>query len=140
MQSASPEAREAFNDHLDKYVAHVKTRAQVKKEEDEKKKGEDDDFEYVPLAKGEQLGPGGLDPAEVFESLPREMQEAFGERSVEALKAVIARMPEEEAALHMKRCVDSGLWDPKGGAAADEAEERTAPAEVDTSPSAEVDD
>mmetsp|Transcript_27550 Transcript_27550/g.87637 ORF Transcript_27550/g.87637 Transcript_27550/m.87637 type:complete len:356 (+) Transcript_27550:74-1141(+) len=140
--NTSAESREAFDEHLEKYVAHVKTRAEVKKEEDEKKKGEDAEYEYVPLEKGEQLGPGGLDPAEVFESLPREMQDAFGERSVEALKAVIARMPEAEAAMHMKRCIDSGLWDPAGGtrSADDEAEERVAPAEVDTSPSAEVDD
>jgi cell division cycle protein 37 len=145
-QGASAESREAFDDHLEKYIAHVKTRAEVKKEEDAKKaaKGDDDEYEYVPLEKGAQLGPGGLDPAEVFESLPVEMQEAFGERSVEALKAVLARMPEAEAAKHMKRCVDSGLWDPTGGAQGageeEEEEERVAPAEVDTSPSAEVDD
>ena len=26
-----------------------------------------------------QVGPGGLDPAEVFETLPKVLQEAFGE-------------------------------------------------------------
>ena len=150
-QNSSAQAREAFDEHLEKYIEHVKTRAEVKKKEDAERKtrGEDEEYEYVPLQKGEQLGPGGLDPAEVFESLPREMQEAFGERSVEALKRVISQMPEEEAAYHMKRCVDSGLWDPAGGAGGsgdgeeeeqEQEQERKLPAEVDNSPSAEVDD
>lgn len=149
--NSSAQAREAFDEHLEKYIEHVKTRAEVKKKEDAERKtrGEDEEYEYVPLQKGEQLGPGGLDPAEVFESLPREMQEAFGERSVEALKRVISQMPEEEAAYHMKRCVDSGLWDPAGGAGGsgdgdeeeqEQEQERKLPAEVDNSPSAEVDD
>lgn len=31
------------------------------------------------------------------------------------LQAAIAKLPEEEAKYHMKRCVDSGLWVPEGG-------------------------
>lgn len=106
-----------------------------------KAKGEDE-YEYVPLEKGEQVGPGGLDPAEVFDSLPREMQEAFGERDVDALRRLLEQMPPDEAQLHMKRCIDSGLWDPQGAGSggSDEAEESMPPADVDLSPSAEVDD
>lgn len=35
------------------------------------------------------------------------------------LQAAIAKLPEEEAKYHMKRCVDSGLWLPEGGANTD---------------------
>ena len=98
--------------------------------------------EYVPLQKGEQLGPGGLDPAEVFETLPRVMQEAFGSRDVEELKKALTSMPADDAQYHMKRCIDSGLWDPAGGGggADDDDDEPRGPVELDTTPSAEVDD
>merc|ERR1711924_282589 len=32
------------------------------------------------MSKEERLGPGGLDPVEVFEALPKEMQDAFKEK------------------------------------------------------------
>eukprot|EP00957_Ditylum_brightwellii_P026980 2039843-Ditylum_brightwellii.AAC.1 len=56
------------------------------------------------------MGPGGLDPVEVFESLPQSMQEAFESREVDKLKEALMAMNPEEAEYHMKRCVDSGLW------------------------------
>jgi len=126
------QAFEAFQEHLEKYIAHVKTRAEVKKEEMAKEAAEADDadVEYVPLKKGEHVGPGGLDPAEVFETLPKVLQDAFGERDVEALREALTKLSPEDAQHHMKRCVDSGLWDPSGAGAA----------VVDVSPSAEVDD
>jgi len=54
-------------------------------------------------------------------------------------------MDPDEASRHMKRCVDSGLWNPTGGEGSPdddeaEAEGRAKPSEVDSSPSAEVDD
>ena len=60
-------AADDFNEHLDKYVAHVKTRAEVKKKEmaEAAAAEEEGESEYVTLKKGEQVGPGGLDPAEV---------------------------------------------------------------------------
>merc|ERR1712055_718721 len=58
------------------------------------------------------LGPGGLDPADVFESLPRSMQECFESQDIGMLQQIIKELPEEEARYHMKRCVDSGLWVP----------------------------
>lgn len=33
--------------------------------------------EEVELSREERIGPGGLDPVEVFQSLPESMQEAF---------------------------------------------------------------
>ena len=38
------------------------------------------------------------------------MQEAFESREVDRLKEALMQMPPEEAEMHMKRCVDSGLW------------------------------
>lgn len=121
------QAAMAFEEHLDKYVAHVKTRAEVRKQEALERGDDDDDeeAEYVTLEKGEHVGPGGLDPAEVFETLPRVLQEAFGERSVEALRGALGELSPEDAQYHMQRCIDSGLWDPNGGggSSADEEEE-----------------
>jgi len=115
-------AATAFEEHLSKYIEHVKTRAEVRKKEAlEEAEGEGED-EYVPLKKGEQVGPGGLDPAEVFESLPKVLQEAFGERSVEALKTALTSLKPEDAQYHMQRCIDSGLWDPQGGGGGSSAE------------------
>jgi len=109
------QAGQAFDEHLEKYVEHVKTRAEVrKKEQAELAEGEGEE-EYVALKKGEHVGPGGLDPAEVFEALPTVLQEAFGERSVEALKTALESLSTEDAQYHMQRCIDSGLWDPSGG-------------------------
>ena len=56
------------------------------------------------------VGPGGLDPTEVLNSLPREMAECFVSRDIPALQRVLEAMPSEQAAYHMRRCVDSGLW------------------------------
>ena len=56
------------------------------------------------------LPPGGLDPMEVFESLPESMQEAFESRQKEKLEEALRSMTVDEAEYHMKRCVDSGLW------------------------------
>lgn len=66
------------------------------------------DMSEIP--REERLGPGGLDPMEVFESLPDSMQEAFEARTKEALESALRAMTPEEAGYHMKRCVDSGLW------------------------------
>ncbi len=59
-----------------------------------------------------RLGPGGLDPVEVFESLPKVLQECFESQDIARLQQAIRELPEEEARLHMKRCVESGLWKP----------------------------
>ena len=50
------------------------------------------------------------DPANVFATLPPSLQAAL-----EQLDAALSNMPPEEAAVHMRRCVASGLWDPSAG-------------------------
>jgi cell division cycle protein 37 len=120
-------AAQAFQEHLDKYVEHVKTRAEVKKQENAEAaakaaagEGGEDEYEYVALKKGEHVGPGGLDPAEVFETLPEVLQNAFGERDIDALKKALETLSTDDAQYHMKRCIDSGLWDPGPSSSSDE--------------------
>jgi cell division cycle protein 37 len=59
-------------------------------------------------------GPGGLDPQEVFDTLPEDLQEAFIEQDINGLQKGFARLPIREAQKHFKRCVDSGMWVPDG--------------------------
>ena len=71
-------------------------------------RGEGVDLADIP--REQRLGPGGLDPVEVLESLPLVLQKAFESREVEKLQEALTEMPLEEAERHMKRCVDAGLW------------------------------
>ena len=63
----------------------------------------------------ERLGPGGLDPVEVFDSLPKEMQDAFESGDVDKLREFVNGLSMDEARHHMRRMVDAGLWVPKPG-------------------------
>ena len=103
----------AYEDYCDK----LRARAVEKKREEAE--AEPRSLEEVP--REERLGPGGLDPVEVFESLPQEMQAAFESGSVDALRAFVNTLPMEEAKTHMRRMVDSGLWVPTPGADPGEA-------------------
>lgn len=53
----------------------------------------------------------------------QELQKCFDERNIPMLKETIAKMPPEEAAHHMKRCVDSGLWVPDANKKDDEEDD-----------------
>merc|ERR1712039_705658 len=57
-----------------------------------------------------EMSPGGLDPVEVFESLPEAMQECFRSGDIEQLKKVASEMPPEEFSKHFDRCCEGGLW------------------------------
>jgi len=58
----------------------------------------------------DRRGPGGLDPVEVFESLPANLQECFRSGDVEMLKKVASEMPQQEFEEHFNRCIAAGLW------------------------------
>jgi len=104
--------------HLEDFVQGVTffqekiiKRAVVKKAEmDEQRRQEEQAMDLHEVPKEERLGPGGLDPLEVIETLPDVLVQAFESRDVEQLKAALMQMDPEEAEHHMKRCVDSGLW------------------------------
>ncbi|KAI1304645.1 Hsp90 co-chaperone Cdc37 [Halotydeus destructor] len=109
IQLVDKQYQDAFEDELSSFKTRIKDRAKAKMqkimeeiEEEERQK---------------RLGPGGLDPAEVFESLPQEMQDCFEKRDIALLQELIGQLDPETAAYHMKRCVDSGLWIPDAKAA-----------------------
>jgi cell division cycle protein 37 len=93
------------------FVDRLIKRAVVKKAEiDDERRKEEGARDLSDIPKEERLGPGGLDPLEVIETLPVELQEAFESRDVDRLKDVLLKMDPKDAEYHMKRCVDSGLW------------------------------
>ncbi|KAI4497013.1 hypothetical protein M0802_007961 [Mischocyttarus mexicanus] len=98
----------AFKDRICKRAAEKVADALREAEEEERK---------------ERLGPGGLDPIEVFESLPKPLQQCFEAQDIPLLQQTIAAMPNDEAKYHMKRCIDSGLWVPDAKAKEKEEQE-----------------
>merc|ERR1719430_3032524 len=100
IQVADQDYRDAFYSELEAFKERIVKRAKEKIEE------------AMEEERKERLGPGGLDPADVFESLPESMQKCFESQDIGLLQTVIKEMPEEQARYHMKRCVDSGLWVP----------------------------
>lgn len=107
-----------FEDDLGSFIGRLRDRAKVKLEKGEPSPLDDeearetakemstDEVQYEPAG----VGPGGLDPNEVFPTLPEDLQECFISQDVNKIKEVIAKMDPAEAEYHMKRCVDSGLW------------------------------
>nr|ADG65127.1 hypothetical protein [Drosophila pseudoobscura] len=75
-----------------------------------------------------RLGPGGLDPHEVYESLPEEVQAGFRTGDRELLMRLFDAMPSDVAHHHHRRCLASGLWLQKNadGAAGKDAAATTA--------------
>jgi cell division cycle protein 37 len=112
------ESLEQFLENVKSFQEKLIQRAIVKRKElDAERQREAPDLHDVP--REERLGPGGLDPLEVIETLPEEMVRAFESRNVEQLKEALMKLEPEQAEYHMKRCIDSGLW----VANANEAEE-----------------
>ncbi|GAA53710.1 hsp90 co-chaperone Cdc37 [Clonorchis sinensis] len=97
-----PEYQKAFDDELSAFRDRIRARAKVRIEEAMMKLEEEE--------REKRLGPGGLDPVEVFDTLPPALQECFEKKDVEMLKTVLCGMDPKDAEYHMKRCVDSGLW------------------------------
>jgi hypothetical protein len=87
----------------------------IAKEQKESGEAEDeeDDYELAPV------GPGGLDPNEVFPTLPEEWQKAFEAKDTGMLRQAVNKMSIEDAKYHIKRCEKSGIW--VAGPAADAA-------------------
>eukprot|EP00584_Thalassiosira_punctigera_P003623 CAMPEP_0172534390 /NCGR_PEP_ID=MMETSP1067-20121228/6769_1 /TAXON_ID=265564 ORGANISM="Thalassiosira punctigera, Strain Tpunct2005C2" /NCGR_SAMPLE_ID=MMETSP1067 /ASSEMBLY_ACC=CAM_ASM_000444 /LENGTH=449 /DNA_ID=CAMNT_0013319173 /DNA_START=142 /DNA_END=1491 /DNA_ORIENTATION=- len=113
------ELHDGFMQGVGEFVKKIEVRAvQKRKEMDEERAREirehgadaDGTVDMSEIPREQRLGPGGLDPLEVFETLPESMQEAFESREKEKLEAALRAMPPEEMEYHMKRCIDSGLW------------------------------
>jgi cell division cycle protein 37 len=113
------ELYDGFMEGVHGFIQRIEVRAVEKRKEiDEERMREakehgangEDAVDVSTIPREERLGPGGLDPLEVFESLPVAMQEAFESREKSKLEEALLSMTQEEAEYHMKRCVDSGLW------------------------------
>ncbi|XP_018562619.1 hsp90 co-chaperone Cdc37 [Anoplophora glabripennis] len=107
IQVAEVEYKQSFEDELNQFKDRIRKRAAEKIEEAMKEVEEEE--------RQKRLGPGGLDPVEVMESLPEELRSCFESQDIKLLQETIAKMDKEQAVYHMKRCVDSGLWVPEGG-------------------------
>ncbi|XP_048038174.1 hsp90 co-chaperone Cdc37 [Megalobrama amblycephala] len=104
IKTADQQYQDAFNDELESFKERVRGRAKIRIEKAMK--------EYEEEERQKRLGPGGLDPVEVYESLPAEMQKCFDDKDIQMLQDAISKMDPTEAKYHMKRCIDSGLWVP----------------------------
>jgi len=105
---SDPKMTESYKVELNKQVAELMERIEIRRKE-RLAELQDIPDEYDEEEKA-PLGPGGLDPTEVLNSLPEAMQQAFISQEVEQLKECLAAMDADEAEYHMKRCVDAGLW------------------------------
>ncbi|XP_033629143.1 hsp90 co-chaperone Cdc37-like [Asterias rubens] len=119
IKSADKQYMESFYEELNLFKGRIRKKAQERI--DRAMKEADEEMERERQAR---LGPGGLDPVEVFETLPKELQACFESKDISLLQKMIGDMEPSEAEHHMKRCVDSGLWVPGGGASEGKAGEQ----------------
>merc|ERR1712126_178424 len=103
-----------FNEELAAFKDRIRKRA--------KEKIDKAVAEYEEEEREKRLGPGGLDPVEVFESLPEELQKCFESQDIELLKKTMGNLPDEIARYHLDRCIKSGLWVPDANKAAADAD------------------
>ncbi len=119
MQTTNKEYKDGFFEELEAFKDRIRRRAKEKIEAAMREAEEEERLK--------RLGPGGLDPAEVFESLPDELKQCFESQNIQLLQETLIKMKKEEAEYHMDRCVKSGLWVPDAKA----AREAAASADVD---------
>uniref|UniRef100_H2YUR8 Hsp90 chaperone protein kinase-targeting subunit n=1 Tax=Ciona savignyi TaxID=51511 RepID=H2YUR8_CIOSA len=113
-EAANADYMESFNDELNSFKKRVKERADIRIQEAMKRYEEEE---------RQKMGPGGLHPGDVMESLPQALRDCFEKQDIPMLQKVVAEMDPEEAKYHIKRCVDSGLWVPNANAGLDTGED-----------------
>merc|ERR1712227_194067 len=82
------EQLKSFQSQVDEFIIKIQKRAVEKRKEM--------NLDEEELSRENRLGPGGLDPVEVFESLPENVQEAFQSKDTEKLQAALQALPLEE--------------------------------------------
>jgi len=113
----SKEIQRLYTEEFDKQHAELmglikkRTKERLKEEEEKAKLPMEITDEEAEKLKA-PLGPGGLDPTEVLNTLPKEIRDAFMEKDMEKLKEALTAIPAEEAEKIMEDCVKSGLWVP----------------------------
>lgn len=124
IKTADRQYMEGFNDELEAFKERVRGRAKLRIEKAMK--------EYEEEERKKRLGPGGLDPVEVYESLPEELQKCFDVKDVQMLQDAISKMDPADAKYHMQRCIDSGLWVPNSKSSEAKEGEEAGPGHKDT--------
>lgn len=116
IQQADQQYLDAFNDEIEAFKNRIRERAKVRIEAAVKQVEEEE--------RKARLGPGGLDPLEVLETLPPDLKQCFETQDIAKLQEVLTAMDAKDAKYHLERCIDSGLWVPdakkKEGANEDE--------------------
>jgi len=112
IQKADAEYLQGFEEELLAFKDRIQRRAKEKMEAAIAEAEEEE--------KSKRLGPGGLDPVDVFETLPQVLKDCFEKQDIGLLQQAITTLSEEDARHHMKRCVDSGLWVPEANASNNE--------------------
>ncbi|KAM9492001.1 hsp90 co-chaperone Cdc37-like [Salvelinus alpinus] len=115
IKTADQPYQEAFTDELESFKERVRGRAKIRIQKAME--------EYEEEERQNRLGPGGLDPVEVYDTLPEEMKKCFDDKDISMLQEAISKMDPMEAKGHMKRCIDSGLWVPNANTDNEEDEE-----------------
>jgi len=118
--------RHMFERDCDDFAQKIAKRA-IDKKKEEAAAAAAAEPEMVEMSREERLGPGGLDPVEVLESLPKDMKECFLSQDIPGLHKALANMTMEEAKYHMDRCTKSGLWVAQNDDDDDDAAEASPP-------------
>jgi len=110
---ADKQYKEAFTDEYNAFKVRIQERSKIRLEKAMEEAEEEE--------RTARLGPGGLDPVEVINQLPKELQDCFESRNTDLLKDVLAKMDKDDAIKYMDMCVKSGLWvqDVSGAGGAD---------------------
>lgn len=102
-----------FTAAVNDFIVRIQKRAVEKRKEIDTERAREIREQHIASGEKGPVGPGGLDPFEVLESLPVELRDAFESQDLDTLQAVLAHMAPKDAKHWMKQCVDSGLWVPQ---------------------------
>merc|ERR1711935_451416 len=99
---------EGFLSGVNVFIEKIEKRAIVKRKEIDDAREEEhqgsrvkkEGVDLSEISKDERLGPGGLDPLEVIESLPQSLQDAFESRDTDQLRQALMDMDPKDAEYH----------------------------------------
>ncbi|PIO54776.1 Cdc37 protein, partial [Teladorsagia circumcincta] len=134
-RSADPQYLKLYTDEVAAFEDRLRRRAKEKRDA-ALAEYEAEEKASTLYEKRIAAAPGGLDPQEVYESLPAEMRAAFDSQDVSKLQEVALTMDREVFAYHFQRCIESGLWVPNANAEEGEHAEEVQE-EADTAAAAE---
>uniref|UniRef100_A0A0N5B1T5 Hsp90 chaperone protein kinase-targeting subunit n=1 Tax=Strongyloides papillosus TaxID=174720 RepID=A0A0N5B1T5_STREA len=101
---AIPEVKQVYEENIFEMEERIKKRAIEKNMEADREARE----------KRIAESPGGMDPVEVINSMPKELADCFINRDKEQLIEVASKMPEDVFTYHLDRCIKAGLWNAQG--------------------------